>query len=102
MNRIVTKIVNKTFKGFLFKNNIKQKDIAVSAGVSQAYISMIVNGAVLPCRSIMERICFFLKCEPEEIGFINYETGDYIQIDYHREFMTAIKNATAELNNGKN
>lgn len=59
--------MNEKIKQELEKRNIKQSDLAKAVGVSQAFISGIINGYKMPGVPLLKRIADYLGVKIDEL-----------------------------------
>lgn len=57
----------KRIKHIMLDKDIKQKDIAKAAGVSEAFISYVINGKSKPPKKLLEILSSYLGISSQEI-----------------------------------
>ena len=65
-------IPNKKLRVAIAINGLNQRQFALSIGVSEAYLSSMLNGYESPSQKFIRKSCFILGQNPEEL-FPGYE-----------------------------
>lgn len=59
--------MNEKLRRIVFEKNIKQRDLAEAAGVSQAFMSGILKGYKQPSLAVMKRIADYVGVTIDEL-----------------------------------
>ncbi len=92
MPRTSKEIFSENLRNKLFAKNKNQAQLAKFAGVSQTSVSHWVNGEIMPRPKMVDKICVFLNCSPDELMTdhskpIEYAPEDVIAEQLHERPM---------------
>ncbi len=92
MPRTSKEIFSENLRNKLFAKNKNQAQLAKFVGVSQTSVSHWVNGEIMPRPKMVDKICVFLNCSPDDLMTdhskpIEYAPEDVIAEQLHERPM---------------